>query len=411
MLQPVRGTHDLLPEECLRQRKLKDLARAICSTYGYDEIATPLFEFTSVFHRLGETSDIVSKETYTFKDRGGEELTLRPEGTAPVVRALISNGLTQQVPLKFFYEGPMFRYDRPQKGRYRQFEQIGVELLGVASPIADVETIAMAAHILEALNLEEIILEINTLGDYESRDRYRDILVKYFSGYKEKLSEDSRARLERNPLRILDSKDRGDREFIKEAPAYEDSLNQASKDFFARVLEGLDLLDIPYKINNRLVRGLDYYCHTTFEFISHALGAQGTVLAGGRYDSLVKQMGGPDVPGIGWAGGVERMSLLSPLTFSREKIIALVPLGEEAEQAALKLAQTLRREGIRLETAFSGNMSKRLKRADKIGAFMALILGEDEMKEKSILARDLASGAQEKVSFDTVTAFLKTKLK
>lgn len=411
MFQPVRGTHDLLPEDCLKQRKLKEIARSVCSVYGYDEISTPIFEFTGVFHRLGETSDIVSKETYTFRDRGGEGLTLRPEGTAPVVRALISNGLTQQVPLKFFYEGPMFRYDRPQKGRYRQFEQIGVEFLGVASPLADVETIAMADHVLKALQLQEIVLEINTLGDHESRNRYRDVLIEYFKHYEKKLSEDSRARLERNPLRILDSKDAGDRDIIKDAPPYEESLNQDSKDFFEQVLTGLDHLKIPYTINDRLVRGLDYYCHTTFEFISRTLGAQGTVLAGGRYDNLVQQMGGPDVPGIGWAAGVERISLLSPLTFSSEKTVALIPLGMEAERTALTLMQSLRQENIRIEMSFSGNMSKRLKRADKIGASFALILGEDELSEKCALVRDLSSGEQEKITFDVLSSFLKSKLK
>ncbi|HEY9536701.1 MAG TPA: histidine--tRNA ligase, partial [Kiloniellaceae bacterium] len=310
-LQPVRGTRDILPDEMRRHRVVVETARALAARYGYHEMATPVFEFTEVFKRtLGETSDVVTKEMYTFSIGDGEQVTLRPEATAGVARALISGGLTQSLPLKVFYNGPMFRHERPQKGRYRQFHQIDVELLGVSEPLADVEIIALGADILAALGLgEHTTLELNTLGDLESRKAYRAALVDYFSAYQDKLSADSRDRLVRNPLRILDSKDQGDRKLIEGAPLFGDYLNQQSRDFFARVLEGLDLLGIGYTLNDRLVRGLDYYTHTAFEFTTTALGAQGTVLAGGRYDGLVETMGGPSVPGIGWAAGVERLSL------------------------------------------------------------------------------------------------------
>ncbi len=311
-LQPVRGTRDILPDEMRRHRVVVETARAVAARYGYEEMATPVFEFTEVFKRtLGETSDVVTKEMYSFSIGEGEQVTLRPEATAGVARALISGGLQQSLPLKVFYSGPMFRHERPQKGRYRQFHQIDVELLGVAEPLADVEIIALGADILEALGvLENTTLELNTLGDPESRKAYRAALVDYFSGYRDKLSADSRDRLTRNPLRILDSKDKGDRRLIEGAPLFGDYLNQESQDFFAKVREGLDAVGIRYTLNDRLVRGLDYYTHTAFEFITTMLGAQGAVLAGGRYDGLVETMGGPSIPGIGWAAGIERLSLL-----------------------------------------------------------------------------------------------------
>ncbi|MBZ0325847.1 MAG: histidine--tRNA ligase, partial [Alphaproteobacteria bacterium] len=280
-LQPVRGTHDLLPDDSRRHRHLVETARRIAALYGYEEMATPIFEFSEVFKRtLGEVSDIVTKEMYSFTDRGGEEITLRPEGTAGIARALISGGLSQSLPLKFFYQGPMFRYERPQKGRLRQFHQFGVELLGVAEPQGDVEAIAVGARLLAALGIaDRTRLELNSLGDGASRTAYRAALVAYFSDHRDALSDDSRVRLERNPLRILDSKDEGDRRIIGGAPPLADHLNAESADFFAQVRTGLDDLGIAYLVNQTLVRGLDYYCHTAFEFTTQTLGAQGTVLA------------------------------------------------------------------------------------------------------------------------------------
>ena len=369
----------------------------IAQLYGYGEIMTPVFEFTEVFARtLGETSDVVSKEMYSFTDRGGESLTLRPENTAGVARALISGGLSQSLPLKFFYRGPMFRYERPQKGRQRQFHQIGVELLGVEGPQADIEVIAIGWHILQKLGLSEhVTVEINSLGDTESRTAYRAALVEYLSGFKEKLSQDSRDRLERNPLRVLDSKDEGDRAIVAEAPLLIDYLNEHSRTFFETVQQGLAKLGVPVNLNPKLVRGLDYYSHTAFEFITSALGAQGTVMAGGRYDGLVSQMGGPATPGIGWAAGVERLSMLMGEIAALRRPIAVIPMGEGDE--ALLVAHKLRQAGYAIEMGYSGNMKKRLVRANKANARAAVILGEDELSRQAATVRDLDSGEQEEV--------------
>lgn len=403
-LQPVRGTHDLLPEEMRRQRAVSERAREIAERYGYLEMATPVFEFTEVFKRtLGDTSDVVTKEMYTFAMKDGEEITLRPENTAGVARAFITHGLQQSLPVKYFYAGPMFRHERPQKGRQRQFHQIGVELLGVPGPQGDVEIVALGRHILEALGVAELTtLELNTLGDPDSRRAYRDALVAYFGGHRERLSADSRERLERNPLRILDSKDEGDRALVAEAPAFEDYLNDASRAFFAEVREGLEALGIPYRLNNRLVRGLDYYCHTAFEFTTEALGAQGTVMGGGRYDGLVETMGGPPTPGVGWAAGIERLAMLLRDPPAAPRPIAVVPVGAEAERRALLLTQQLRQAGFAVELGYGGNLKKRMKRANGLGARVALLLGEEELAQGSAGLRDLDSGAQELVPLEAL---------
>jgi histidyl-tRNA synthetase len=403
-LQPVRGTHDLLPEDMRRHRRVVDSAHAVSERFGYLEIETPIFEFSEVFKRtLGDTSDIVTKEMYSFTDRGGEGLTLRPEGTASVARAFISGGLAQNLPLKFFYHGPMFRYERPQKGRLRQFHQIGIELLGVAAPAGDIEVIATGHAILAELGLaDRITLEINSLGDGESRQAYRAELVRYFGGHRDRLSADSRDRLERNPLRILDSKDEGDRRIVAEAPLFGDYLNQASRDFFAAVTCGLDALGIPYRVSPRLVRGLDYYCHTAFEFVTDTLGAQGTVMAGGRYDGLIETMGGPSTPGVGWASGIERLAMMLEATPPARRPVAVIPVGEEAQTPALKLAHDLRKAGFAVELGYGGNMSKRLKRANRLNASVALLMGEDELKGGGVTLRDLDRGSQETVVLDAL---------
>jgi histidyl-tRNA synthetase len=407
-LQPVRGTHDLLPDEMRRYRHVVDTARAAAECAGYLEVETPIFEFSEVFKRtLGDTSDIVTKEMYTFTDRGGETITLRPEGTASVARAFISGGLAQHVPLKYFYSGPMFRYERPQKGRLRQFHQTGVELLGVADPLGDVEIIAVGVDFLRRIGIwDRCYLEVNSLGDGESRKVYRDVLVSYLSGYKDKLSKESVERLERNPMRILDSKDEGDKEIVANAPVYSDHLNQTSLDFFSRVLEGLEALGIPHAVNPRLVRGLDYYCHTCFEIISGDLGAQGTVMGGGRYDGLVGIMGGPETPGVGWASGVERCMMLLREEPQARRPIALVPIGDEAERQALILAGKIREAGLPADLGYSGNMSKRMKRANKIKARVAVILGETELAKNVAVLRDLDSGEQREVPLDSLVGSL-----
>lgn len=407
-LQPIRGTHDLLPDAMRGHRHVIETARAVTGRYGYQEMATPIFETTEVFKRtLGDTSDIVTKEMYTFESKGGEQMTLRPENTAGVCRAFLSNGLIQNLPLKYFYAGPMFRYERPQKGRQRQFHQIGIELLGVAEPLGDVEVIAAAARVLDALGvLDKTVLELNTLGDAESRDTYRAVLVDYMSAHVGKLSEDSRNRLDRNPLRILDSKDKGDRAVIADAPVFSDYLTDAARDYFATVRDGLDALEIAFSLNPRLVRGLDYYCHTAFEFTTEALGAQGAVIAGGRYDGLIEQMGGPSTPGIGWAGGIERLSMLAADVPDPVRPLALVPIGEEAERAALPIADALRRDGFPVDLGFSGNLSRRMKRANKINARAAVLIGEDELRDRTATVRDLDTGDQQTASLDTLSAAL-----
>ncbi|MFP5518761.1 MAG: histidine--tRNA ligase [Bdellovibrionia bacterium] len=398
-LQRVRGTRDMMPDENLAFRFVEGLAYNNASKFGFGEIETPVFEFSEVFHRtLGETSDVVHKETYTFVDRSGDSLTLRPEGTAGIARSFISEGLAQNIPLKLYYSGPMFRHERPQKGRYRQFNQIGVEVLGLETPMADVEVINLAWNILGDLGLhQKCKLEINTLGDAASRNSYRDVLVEFFSKHKEQLSEDSRMRLEKNPLRILDSKDEGDRKLIAQAPEAKNYLTPEAQDFFARVLKGLDALGIPYEINPRLVRGLDYYCHSVFEFTTTELGAQGTLLAGGRYDSLIESMGGPKTAGVGWAAGIERLcEMLAPEKWQPSPgKIAIIGADERGEIESHKLANELRQQNLPIENILSGNVGKKMKKANKSQCTWAIIIGSAEIDQNQVTIKNLVSGEQE----------------
>lgn len=413
MLQPVRGTKDLIGIDAALYRKVVDTAYGIALNYNFQEIHTPIFEFTDVFKRtLGETSDVVSKEMYTFEDRGGESLTLRPEGTAPVIRAIISNGLTQSLPLKLFYSGPMFRYERPQKGRQRQFHQIGAELIGPKNPIADVEMIALGYAILKALTLEnKVALHINTLGDAESRTAYRTVLVKYLLAYKNDLSTDSQTRLERNPFRILDSKDEKDQSIIQDAPLFQDYLNEESRTYFEHVLAGLSDLNIPYTLNQKLVRGLDYYCHTAFEFVTTELGAQGTVMAGGRYDDLMAQMGGPDTSAIGWGAGIERLSLmLNEDSIIQKKRVTIIPTSDTEERAAFNIAETLRQAGLCVDMGYSGNMSKRLKKASQKNSIAAIIIGANEIASHTAQVKFLQNSTQKIVKLSDLAHFLMTRL-
>jgi histidyl-tRNA synthetase len=399
-LQPARGTHDILPDEMRAQRRVVDISCEVAERYGYDFMATPIFEFAQVFKRtLGDTSDIVTKEMYTFTDKGGDEITLRPENTAGVARCYMSEGLAQNTPVRFFYAGPMFRYERPQKGRLRQFHQFGIENIGIPGAFADIEVIATGARILDELGVrDKTVLELNTLGDGESRDAYRTVLVEYLEKRIDELSEESRERLTRNPLRILDSKDEGDRKVVAEAPVFSDYLNDASRAFFDEVREGLDALNISFQLNPRLVRGLDYYSHTAFEFTTEHLGSQGTVMAGGRYDGLIGMMGGTATPGVGWAAGIERLAMLCGEAPAARRPIAIVPVGNEAKMPALKLSEELRRAGYRVDLGHSGNLSKRMKRANKVNAAAALIIGEDELARGAATLRDFDSGEQEEAA-------------
>ncbi len=410
-LQPVRGTHDILAEDFPRFAHVVDTARDVARLYGYGEMATPIFEFTELFARgIGETTDVVSKEMYTFDDRGGESLTLRPEYTAGICRAFISGGLQQKVPVKVFAHGPMFRYERPQKGRQRQFHQIDIEVLGAPEPECDVEVICVAADILRRLGiLDRCTLKLNSLGDPASRAEYRKVLVGYYTAHKDKLSEDSLRRLDKNPMRILDSKDEGDQAINQHAPSLADYLGPEATAFFDAVKDGLDAAGVAYEVEPTLVRGLDYYTHTAFEFVTTHLGAQGTVLGGGRYDGLIEQLGGPPTAGIGWAGGIERLVMLSDAPPAAPRPVALVPMGPAAERKAQGIARELRLAGIAVDLAYRGNMKRRLQRANKVAARLAVIIGDDELARGEAQVKDLDTGTQSNVAFDTLAAALKER--
>lgn len=408
-LQPPRGTRDLFGDELARHRHVARVAEEVARTYGFAEIETPVFEAATVFDRsLGETSDVVSKEMYSFKTReDGELYCLRPENTASVMRAFLSNGMQQQVPARLYYSGPMFRHERPQKGRYRQFYQFGVELVGAASPLADVDVIACGYDILCRLGLEgRVVVKLNTLGDTASRTAFRDALVAYFTAHKDQLSDDSLARLDKNPLRILDSKDAGDRALLPDAPTFDDFLNDESRAFFETVCDGLTRLGVPWERDATLVRGLDYYCHTAFEFVTTDLGAQGTVLGGGRYDGLVELLGGPSVPGVGFASGIDRLSLLLEGMETQADVVALVPVGQAAETYCQTLAHQLRKAGVNIDMAYDGNVGKRMKRANKIAAWASVVIGDEELAAGNANVRLMAAGEQQTVALDNLQQFL-----
>ena len=399
--QKIRGTQDMLGEEADRFHKVVEAFERVRRLYAFQHVEVPVFEATEVFARtLGETTDVVSKEMYTFEDRGGDSLTLRPEFTAGIARAYISQGWQQHAPLKVSTWGAAFRYERPQKGRFRQFHQLDAEIIGSAEPAADVELIAMAAHLLDELGLsEKVELRLNTLGDPETRDAWRAALVEHFGRHRYDLSEESRARLDRNPLRILDSKVHQDFPIVDSAPVIDDYLTAEASDFFGRVTTGLDRIGVKWTRDARLVRGLDYYRHTAFEFVTEDLGAQSQVIGGGRYDGLIENMGGPPTPAVGWASGIERLAMLIALPAADGLDAALVPLGERAEAEALRLAAELRRAGIACDMAYRGNMKKRMQKASASGARYAVILGDDELDRGEAAIKDLASGEQRHVPF------------
>lgn len=406
--QPPRGTKDLLGEDMRRHQQVIGTGKAVFRRYGFSQWATPIFEDTHVFARsLGESSDVVSKEMYTFEDRGGESLTLRPEGTAGVARALVSNALTQALPQKISYTGPMFRYERPQKGRFRQFHQIGAELIGAESAFRDAEIIAMARDFLVSLGLgEDLTLELNTLGDKASRMAWREALVAYFRQHEERLSEDSRSRLEINPLRILDSKAEQDRVLLADAPAFDDYLNDESRTFWNELKAALKAFGVSFVENPRIVRGLDYYSHTVFEFVTDKLGAQGTVLAGGRYEGLVEEMGGPAVPCIGWAAGVERLAALIDAPAADVSDVAILPMGEAALLKAASVSRMLRDSGLSVSIETRGNMKKRMDRIVQSGASHVLFLGDDDLARDVVQLRHLATREQEEVALADIVAVL-----
>jgi len=417
-LQPVRGTKDLYGSEISAFNHIVETAKKTASLYGFGEIATPIFEFSEIFERnLGETSDIISKEVYKFPDRGDNFLTLRPEFTAGVVRAFISNGeLSQNLPQKLFSFGAIFRYDRPQKGRQRQFHQINFESIGQNHFLSDVEMIALAASILKKLGvLDKTELHINSLGCEQTKATYQNALTEYFSKYSQDLSADSQTRLQKNPLRILDSKDAKDIELAKNAPQIGDFYNDEAKNNFENILKSLDDLGVKYQVNQRLVRGLDYYTSTVFEFTTNAkssadeksLGAQNTVLAGGRYDNLINNMGGQDLPAIGFAAGIERLMLLSNLETKNTRPVSIIYVSENEQQAALKLALNLRNSGIYAEIIFGGNMKKQMKKATSANSGFVVIIGEEELKIGQFTVKNFDLGNEEKVAKDKIIEYLK----
>ncbi len=406
VIQALRGTRDILPEEVGFWQQVEAIARQILSRAAYQEIRPPIFERTELFERgIGEATDVVGKEMYTFNDRATppRSVTLRPEGTAGVVRAYIQNNLYASGGVqRLWYTGPMFRYENPQAGRQRQFHQLGVEVIGSHSPRADAEVIAIATDILQTLGLKNLRLDLNSVGNLEDRHQYREALVAYLTPYKDELDQDSQERLTRNPMRILDSKDKRTQEIAQDAPSILDYLGTDSKRHFEQVQQLLNNLGISYQINSRLVRGLDYYTHTAFEVISDDLGAQATVCGGGRYDGLVKELGGTETPAVGWAIGLERLILLlSQLQQPPRSILDfyLVSRGDGAEAQALKLAQHLRHRGFAIELDLSGSaFNKQFKRADRSGAVACLVLGDTEAENGTVNLKWLKSGEQQTIT-------------
>ena len=402
--QPVRGTQSLLGEDVDRFHAVIEAFDRVRRLFGFKRVEVPVIEPSAVFARtIGETTDVVSKEMYSFEDRGGELITLRPEFTAGICRAYLSEGWQQFAPLKLAVHGPAFRYERPQKGRFRQFHQLDAEIIGAGEPAADVELLSFGDQLLRELGIHDgVTLQLNTLGDAETRDAWRAALVDYFQAHRGSLSEDSLTRLERNPLRILDTKNPDERPIADAAPSINDYLTPEASDFFEHVTAGLDAAGVEWTRNARLVRGLDYYRHTAFEFVTDRLGAQGTVLAGGRYDGLIESLGGPHTPAVGWAAGIERLAMMIEAPSLETSTVAVVPLGERAEAEGQKIVAGLRREGISADMAYRGNMKKRLSRANASGAKYALILGENELDAGEAQLKDLTTGEQRAVSLDLI---------
>ena len=394
--RPIRGTQDIFGAEAEAFAHVVETFERVRKLYRFRRVEMPVFEKTEVFSRsLGETTDVVSKEMYSFLDRGDESLTLRPEFTAGIDRAYLTDGWQQHAPLKVATWGPAFRYERPQKGRFRQFHQLDAEIIGAAEPAADVEILSFGSQLLSELGISDgVTLKLNTLGDSASRDAWRAQLIEHFSGAD--ISPESRERLLKNPLRVLDSKDPRDQAAVAGAPVMQ--LTAEAEDFFGRVREGLDAAGVAYALDPHLVRGLDYYRHTTFEFVTDRLGAQGAVIAGGRYDGLIESLGGPHTPAIGWAAGIERLGMMVAAPAQERPHAMLVPLGEDAEILATRVLADLRASGIAVDMAFRGNMKKRMAKADAAGASYAVIIGDSEIEAGEVQVKNLQSGEQQAVA-------------
>lgn len=407
--RPIRGTQDMLGEQARRFGHVVETFDRVRRLYGFGRVEVPVFEPTAVFARsLGETTDVVSKEMYSFEDRGGDSVTLRPEFTAGICRAYLTEGWQQHAPLKVATHGPLFRYERPQKGRYRQFHQLDAEIIGAGEPQADVELLCLADQLLRELGVADgVTLTLNTLGDGETRDAWRAALITHFEKHRGELSEDSLDRLAKNPLRILDSKDPRDRPIADAAPEIDAFLSAEAGSFFEAVTRGLEAAGVDWTRNARLVRGLDYYRHTAFEFVTDRLGAQGTVLGGGRYDGLIEALGGPPTPAVGWAAGIERLAMLIDEPAAERIDIAVVPMGEAAQALAGCVLADLRRAGLSADMAYKGNMKRRMQKADAAGARFAVIIGEDEVARGEVSLKDMVEQSQRPVAVDALVAALK----
>ncbi len=404
----VRGTQDIIGEAQESFAHVVQTFERISRYYGFETVQVPVIEQTSVFARsLGESTDVVSKEMYSFEDRGGDSITLRPEFTAGISRAFLTNGWQQHAPMKLSAHGPLFRYERPQKGRYRQFHQIDAEIIGAAEPLADAELLIMADQLLRELKISDgVVLNLNTLGDANSRDAWRLALIDYFQSHKDALSKESLDRLERNPLRILDSKSADDQKICEDAPVIDDYLTSEAQDFFAQVTSALDAAKISWTRNASLVRGLDYYRHTAFEFITDRLGAQGTVLGGGRYDGLIENLGGAATPAVGWAAGIERLAMLIDTPEKTGPDTILIPLGDAAQTAAIGILADIRRHHISADMAYKGNMKKRMQKANAKNAKSVIIMGDDELERGEVSLKNLSSGQQDSIAIENIIAAL-----
>lgn len=401
----IRGIHDGLPEEVRRWRSIEETARRVFSRYVFSEVRLPVLEPTAMFVRsIGSDTDIVAKEMYRFEDRGGDDICLRPEGTAGSVRAYLQAGLTRSGAVRWFYIGPMFRRERPQKGRLRQFQQIGAEWFGVSGPVEDVEVLAMAQAFLEDLGIPELAMEINSLGCPACRPAYRDKLVAFLEARREALCETCNTRIETNPMRVLDCKIGSCQAQLTDAPEMASHLCGDCEAHFNGVKAGLDALGIAYAVNPRIVRGLDYYNRTAFEIVTRKLGAQGTVLAGGRYDGLVEELGGPATPAIGFAMGMERLAMLLPEAAAGGVDVAVVAIGDAVAGYALSVADALRRGGCSVIHCGGGSARRQFKVADREQARFVAVLGEDEMRQGHVQLKEMASGTQQALGIEAAIA-------
>lgn len=410
LIKAARGTKDIFGEDAVKYTYISKMAQEIFESYGYTFIKTPIFEETDLFKRgIGEGTDVVEKEMYTFKDRGDRSLTLRPENTASVVRSYLENAIYGKEDVtKYYYNGSMFRYERPQAGRQREFNQIGVEVLGESSPILDAEVIAMSYSLLEKLGITDLEVHINSVGTNASRTKYREMLLNFLEPMKEELCEDCRMRMKKNPLRVLDCKVDKCKELTKDAPSIIDSLNDEERVHYETVKRYLDIFGVKYVEDSRLVRGLDYYSSTVYEIVTNKLGAQGTVLGGGRYDNLLKQLGDKDIPAVGFAAGVERMMMLLEDYPKNNPDVYVAWLGEATQEFGLKVAKVLRDNGIKTFVDFnSKGMKSHMKKADKLAVNYCIIIGEDEMNKDVVVLKDFNARTQEEMSLEKAIEIIK----